>query len=132
MFPHLRVHSGDEQDRTTCGEQCRGQEVVGAPGRRARDQIGCRRSNDDKVGLLADAHVRDLVDVIEDGRGDAMSAQRLPRGCADESQRCRCRNDANHEAGLGEPAQQLTDFVCRDSTTDTQHEVLGGVTTDFG
>ena len=64
--PHLGVHGGREQHRTARGQQRGGQQIIGAAGDRAGQHIGGGRRHDHQVGLLADAHVRHLVDVVED------------------------------------------------------------------
>ena len=62
--PHLGVHRGGEQHRTSRGQQRRGQQVVGAAGDRPGQQVGGGGSDDDEVGLLADPDVRNLGDVV--------------------------------------------------------------------
>jgi hypothetical protein len=47
-------------------------------GRLGQD-VGRGRGHDDEVGGLADAHVGDLVDVLEDAHLHGLAAQRLPR-----------------------------------------------------
>ena len=85
--PHLGVHGGREQHRTTRGQQRRGQQVIGAPGDGAGQQVGGGRSDDHQIGLLADAHVRHLVDVVEDAGVHGLAGERLEGGGPDEPQR---------------------------------------------
>ena len=88
------------------GQQRGGEQVVGAAGGGAGQQVGGRRGDDDEVGLLADPHVRHLVDVGPHVGGDGVARQRLEGGRADEVQRAGRGDDADVVPGLGEGAQQ--------------------------
>ena len=63
--PHLGVHRGRDQHRTSGGQQRRGEQVVGAAGGGPGQQVGGGRGDDDQVGLLADPDMRHLGDVGE-------------------------------------------------------------------
>ena len=79
--PHLGVHRGREEHRTSRGEQRGGQEVVGTARDGPRQQVGGRRGDHDEVGLLPDPDMRHLVDVIPDAgvNGIARTAPRRSR-----------------------------------------------------
>ncbi len=51
MQPHAHIHRRGEQDPLIGGQQKRRRQIVGQPMRRAREQIGGRRRDDDEVGL---------------------------------------------------------------------------------
>ena len=65
MLPHLGVHGGREQHRTARGQQGGGQQIIGPAGDGAGQHIGGGRRHDHQIRLLADAHMRHLVDVVE-------------------------------------------------------------------
>ena len=120
--PHLGVHRRHEHDRTGRGEQGGGEQVVGAAHGGAGQQVGGGRGDDDEVGVLPDAHVRDLGDVGPDVGGDRVAGQRLEGGRADEVQRAGRRDDADVVPGLGERAQHEGGLVGGHSPAHTQHD----------
>ena len=115
VLPHLGVHRGREDDRAAGGEQGVGEQVVGEAVGGPGQQVGGGRGDDDEVGLLAEPHVRHLVDVVPDLGGDRLAGQRGPGGRADEVQRGCGGHDADVVAGLGEQAQQLARLVGGDA-----------------
>mgnify|MGYP002652925992 CR=1 FL=1 len=68
--------------------------------------------------LVAD----DLVDVVEHGRGDGVTAQRLEGRLADELQRSRGGDDPHLVAGLAKVAQQQHRLVGGDPPGDTEDD----------
>ena len=122
--PHLGVHRRREQHRTSRGQQRRGQQVVGTAGDGAGQQVGGGRCDDDEVGLLADADVRHLVDVLEDAGVHRVPGQRLERGGADEAQRGLGGNDADGVAGLGELTDHRARLVGGDAAGDADDDPL--------
>ena len=126
VFPHLRVHRGREQHRTSRGEQGRGEQVVGAAVRGPRQQVGRRRRDHDQVGLLAQLHVRHRRDVGEDPGVHGLAGERLERGGADELQRRRGGQHPHGVPGLGEPPQQLAGLVGGDAARHPEQYPGGG------
>ena len=103
--------AGHEDHRAGRGQQRGGEQVVGAAHGGAGQQVGGGRGDDDEVGVLADAHVRDLGDVGPDVGGDGVARQRLEGGGARRSAGRRAVgttrtswpasvNSAQHEGGL--------------------------------
>src|SRR5947207_2266293 len=60
VFPHLGVHGGREDDRTAGGQERVREQVVGQAVSGLREDVRGRRGDDDQVGVLPDADVRDL------------------------------------------------------------------------
>ncbi len=52
MFPHGRVHRGRNQNRSGAGEVSRAEKVVGDSVCKLRDDIRCRRYDDQQIGGL--------------------------------------------------------------------------------
>ena len=77
--PHLGVHRRREQHGTSRGQQRGGQQVVGTARDGARQQVGGGRGDHDEVGLLADADMRHLVDVIPDAGVNRVARTALRR-----------------------------------------------------
>ena len=123
VLPHLGVHRGGEHHRAARGEQGVGEQVVGEAVGGLGQQVGGGRRDDHQVGVLPDADVRHLVDVVPDLGGDRVAGQRGPGGGADEVQRGRGRHDPDVVARLGEPAQQLARLVGGDAAADAQHDL---------
>src|SRR5699024_912589 len=84
VLPHLGVHRRCHHDRGAGDQGGGGQQIVGAPHPQPRQQIGGGRGDHHQIGLLAQAHMGDLLDVLEDGGEDRVVAERLPGGGADE------------------------------------------------
>ena len=126
--PHLGVHRRGHDDRAARGQQRAGQQVVGEAGRRPGEQVGCGGGDDHQVGLLADPHVRDLVDVVPDLGRDRVPGQGRPGRGSDELQRSTGRHDADVVAALGEPPEQVGHLVGRDPAPDAEHHsrAVGG------
>ena len=59
VLPHLGVHRRADQHRRPGGEQRVGEQVGGQPGGVGADQLGRGRGDDDQVGVLPEAGVRD-------------------------------------------------------------------------
>lgn len=123
VLPHLGVHGGGEDDRAAGGEQGVGEQVVGQSVGRLGEHVGGGRGDDDQVGVLADAHVRDLVDVVPDLGGDGVAGQGGPGGGAHEVQCGGGGDDPDIVPGLGESAQQLTGLVRGDAAADPQNDL---------
>lgn len=123
VLPHLGVHGGREDDRAAGREQGVGEEVVGQAVGGLGEHVGRRGSDHHQVRVLADADVRDLVDVRPDLGGDGVAGERGPGGGADEVQRGGGGDDANVVARLRQLAQQLTGLVRGDATADPQHDL---------
>ncbi len=100
--PHLGVHRGCEQHGTSGGQQRGGQQVVGAAGDGAGQQVRGGGRDDDEVGFLPDPDMRHLVDVVPNAGVTGLPGQRLEGRGADEPQRGLGGNDADVVAGLGE------------------------------
>ena len=57
MCEHPVVHRGTENDRSPGGEQRGGEQIVGAPLRRAGQQVRAGGSHDHRVSLATEPHV---------------------------------------------------------------------------
>ena len=125
VLPHLGVHGGREEHRAAGGQQRRGEQVVGAAGSGAGQQIRRRRSDHHQIGLLAEAHVRDLRNVVEHPGVNRMARQRLERGGADEAQRGLGGYDPDVVPGLAELAHHRAGLVGGDATGDADDDPLG-------
>ncbi len=121
VLPHLGVHRRSHHDRAARGEQHVGEQVVGEPRRGTREEVGRGRRDDHEVGLLPEAHVRHVVDVVPHLGGDRLARQRGPGGRADEVQGGPGGDDGDVVAGLGEPAQQLGRLVRGDPAAHAEH-----------
>ena len=128
MQPHLGVHGGREQHRTARGQQGGGQQIIGAAGDGAGQHIGGGRRHDHQVSLLADAHMRHLVDVVENPGVHRETRQCLEGGGADESQRGLGGDHPHLVAGLGELANHRTRLVGGDTARDADDDPLAGHT----
>ena len=122
--PHLGVHRGREEHRTSRGEQRGGQQVVGTTRDGPRQQVGGGRGDHDEVGLLPDPDVWHLVHVIPDAGVDRVAGQRLERRGADEAQRGLGRNDTDGMARLGQLTHDRGRLVGGDATGDADDDPL--------
>ena len=122
--PHLGVHRGCEQHRTSGGQQRGGQQVVGPARDGAGEQVRGGGRDDDEVGFLPDPDVRHLVDVIPDAGVDGVTGERLEGRGADEPQRGLGGNDADEVAGLGELADHRARLVGGDAPGDADDDPL--------
>ena len=120
--PHLGVHGRHHQDGARRGEQDVGEEVVGAAGRGTREQVGGGGRDDDEVGLLPDADVRDLGDVLEDRRGHGAPRQGGPRRRTHELERVRGGDHGDLVAGFAESPEDLARLVGGDPPGDTEDD----------
>ena len=89
VLPHLGVHGRADQDRRPGGEQRGGEQVVGDAGGVGAEHPGRGRGDDDQVGRLAEAGVRDRVGVVPQRRVHRLGGQRRERRAADEADRPR-------------------------------------------
>ena len=122
--PHLGVHRGCEQHRTSGGQQRGGQQVVGPARDGAGQQVRGGGRDDDEVGFLPDPDMRDLVDVVPDAGVDGVTRQGLEGRGADESQRGLGGNDADVVAGLGELTDHGARLVGGDASGDADDDPL--------
>jgi hypothetical protein len=81
------VHGRREDDGQRAVSRVLVEQVVGQAVGGAGQQVGRGRGDDDEVGVLADAYVRHLVDVVPHVGGDRLARQRPTRSGADEAQR---------------------------------------------
>ena len=86
-------------------------------------QVGGGRHDQHEVGLLAEAHVRDLVDVVEQtsvrtGWPDSAAQVAAPTNFSAVGG----RDDGDVVAGLGELAQHLARLVRRDAAADAEDD----------
>ncbi len=130
VLPHLGVHRGREHDRTAGGEQRVGEQVVGQAVGRLGEQVGRRRRHHDELGLLADPHVRHLVDVGPHLGADRLARQGGPGGSAHELEGGSGRDDGDVVAGLGEAAQQLTGLVRSNPAAHAEDDARAGLVGD--
>ena len=122
--PHLGVHRGCEQHGTSGGQQRGGQQVVGPAGHAAGKQVRGGRRDEDEVGFLPDANMRDLVDVVPDSGVDGVTRQGLEGRGADETQRGLGGNDADMMAGFGELPDHGARLVGGDASGDADDDPL--------
>ena len=61
MLPHLGVHRGREDDRAARRQQDGGEQVIGPARGGAGHQVSRSGRDNDQVGFLAEADVRNLV-----------------------------------------------------------------------
>ncbi len=122
VLPHLGVHGGREDDRAAGGQERVGEQVVGEAVGGLGEHVGRGGRDDHQVGVLADADVRYLVDVVPDLRRDRVAGQGGPGRGADEVQRGGGGHHADVVARLREPSQQLTGLVGGDAAADPQND----------
>ena len=87
---------------------------MGQPGH----EVCGRRGDDDQVRFLAEPHVLDLVDVLEDRRGHRVTGQRLEGRRTDEPERGLGGDDVDVMSGLGEGTDEGAGLVGGDPTAD--------------
>ena len=125
MLPHLGVHGGREEHRTPGRQQGRGQQIVGAAGRRAGQQIGRGRCDHNEVRLLTQTDVGHLGYVGEHSGAYPMTGQCLEGGGADEAQ-CRFGGDhPNVVTAFAELAHHRASLVGRDAAGHADDDPLG-------
>ncbi|BFO19861.1 hypothetical protein SHKM778_62490 [Streptomyces sp. KM77-8] len=92
---------------------------MGRPGER----VGGGGGDDHQVGVLSDADVRHLVDVVPDLGGDRVPGERGPGGRADEVQGGGGGDDPDVVPRLRQPPQQLAGLVRGDAATDPKNDL---------
>ena len=122
VLPHLGVHRRGHHDRAARSQQDVGEQVVGQAMRGAGQQVGGGGRDHDELGLLAEPHVRDLVDVGPDVVGDGPAGQGSPGRGADEAQGRPGGDDGHLVTALGQLAEQLHRLVRRDASGDAQDD----------
>ena len=123
VLPHLGVHRGAHQHGRTGGEQGRGQQVVGDPGRVLPDELGGGGRDDDEVGALAEAGVRDRVGSVEQRRARRFGRQRRERDRADEALGVVGEHRDDVDARVDESPADLDRLVGGDPAGDAEDDV---------
>ncbi len=122
VLPHLGVHRGRDEHRRPGREQRCAQQVVRDAHGVLAQQPGGGRSDDDEVGGLAEARVRDRV--ARRRRGTSARARtRAPRSVerADEPGRVLSEDRADPRPGVDHSSTHLDRLVGGDATRDTEH-----------
>src|SRR5699024_9753929 len=122
VLPHLRVHRRGHDERCPGDERRGGEHVVGAADAQPREQIGGRGGDDEQVRLLAEADVRDLVDVLEHGGEDLVVAERLPGRGAHELEGGGGGDDADIGPFTDKTAHQVRGLVGGDASADADQD----------
>ena len=132
MAPHVHVHRGREQQRRARREHERADQIVGQPGREAREAVRGGRRDDHQLGPVGE---RDVVDLalfggVEQLAAHGVAGDRLQRERAHEL-RGRARHRAAHVVpGALQRADELRRLVGRDAAGHRQEDaplVHGGV-----
>ena len=122
VLPHLGVHRGADEDGRSRRQQGCGQQIVGDPGRVLPEQLRGRGRDEDQVGRLAEACVRNGFGAAEEGRPRGLRRERRERECADEALRVIGEHRRDVHAGVDEAPADLDRLVRGNSPTYTQDD----------
>ena len=95
------------------------------PGRVLAEQLRGGRRDDDEVGGLPEAGVRDRIRAVEQRRQHRLRRQRGERDRADETLRVLGEDRRHMDAGVDEAPAHLDRFVGRDPAADPEDDVRG-------
>ena len=118
MRPHVIVHGRNQEHRRRCGEQDRGEEVVGLPCRCTRQKVRRCRSDYDHVGRACQFDVIEGVASCNKLGVHRPSGQRLEGDRSDELPGGPSQDDVNLGTSLRQKPRQPGGLVAGDSPGD--------------
>ena len=130
MKPHAQIHRRREQHPLVGRKQQRRRQIIGDSIRRLCQEIGCRRRDDDEIGVAREADVphfafeRRVEEVGVDGRAGKGGERKL----GDEFPARRRQDDARRSARLAQPANELERLIRRDPAS---HDEQNPFTREF-
>jgi hypothetical protein len=122
VLPHLGVHRGRDQHRRARREERRGQQVVGDAGGVLAEQLRRRGRDDDQVGRLTEARVRDGLGRVEQRGAGRLRRERGERQLADEAERVAGEHRGDVGARVDQAPADLDRLVGGDPAADAEHD----------